>query len=110
MRNVLPTIVRRRPVVDRATRLAIAVTLVALLVRIALVTFGADPVTPHYSDAEYYDVVITQQPTSGVLFKLPYTRKGGKFTFDLHHRIGMTVDFGLPAEVRIEVVVFMAPP
>ena len=57
MRNVLPAIVRRRPVVDRATRLAIAVTLVALLVRIALVTFGADPVTPHYSDAEYYDVV-----------------------------------------------------
>ena len=58
------------------------------------------------SKAEYYDVVITQQPTSGVLFKLPYTRKGGKFTFDLHHRIGMTIDFGLPAEVMtmVEVV------
>jgi len=55
---------------------------------------------------EYYDVVITQQPTSGVLIKLPYTRKGGKFTFDLHHRIAMTNDFGLPAEVMtmIEVV------
>src|SRR5712692_2675175 len=47
----------------------------------------------------YYDVVITQQPTAGVLIKLPYTKKGGKFTFDLHHRIAMTDDFGLPAEV-----------
>ena len=47
----------------------------------------------------YYDVVITKQPTAGVLIKLPYTKKGGKFTFDLHHRIAMTDDFGLPAEV-----------
>src|SRR5437773_5264682 len=47
----------------------------------------------------YYDVVITQQPTSGVLIKLPYTKKGGKFSFDLHHRIAMTNDFGVPAEV-----------
>jgi hypothetical protein len=47
----------------------------------------------------YYDVVITRQPTAGVLIKLPYTKKGGKFTFDLHHRIAMTDDFGLPAEV-----------
>ncbi len=47
----------------------------------------------------YYDVVITKDPTSGVLIKLPYTKKGGKFSFDLHHRIAMTDDFGLPAEV-----------
>jgi hypothetical protein len=47
----------------------------------------------------YYDVVITKQPTAGILIKLPYTRKGGKFSFELHHRIAMTDDFGLPAEV-----------
>src|SRR5438105_10443451 len=47
----------------------------------------------------YYDVVITRQPTQGILIKLPYTKKGGKFSFDLHHRIAMTEDFGLPAEV-----------
>src|SRR6476469_6148716 len=47
----------------------------------------------------YYDVVITRDPTAGVLIKLPYTRKGGKFSFDLHHRIAMTDDFGSPAEV-----------
>src|SRR5215831_14767165 len=49
--------------------------------------------------ASYYDVVITRQPTQGILIKLPYTKKGGKFSFDLHHRIAMTEDFGLPAEV-----------
>ncbi len=43
--------------------------------------------------ATYYDVVITRQPGDGVLIKLPYTRKGGKFTFDLHHRITMTPEF-----------------
>jgi hypothetical protein len=48
---------------------------------------------------DYYDVVITRTPTAGVLIKLPYTKKGGKFSFDLHHRIAMTNDFGLPAEV-----------
>lgn len=47
----------------------------------------------------YYDVVVTTQPASGVLIKLPYTKKGGKFTFDLHHRIAMTDDFGGPADV-----------
>lgn len=54
----------------------------------------------------YYDVIITHQPTSGVLVKLPYTKKGGKFSFDLHHRIAMTDDFGLPADVTtvIEVI------
>ena len=48
---------------------------------------------------EYYDVVITKQPNAGVLIKLPYTQKGGKFSFDLHHRVPMTGDFGFPAEV-----------
>jgi hypothetical protein len=47
----------------------------------------------------YYDVVITREPTAGVLIKLPYTKKGGKFSFDLHHRVAMTPDFGQPAEV-----------
>src|ERR1043165_7078823 len=51
------------------------------------------------SGRNYYDVVITDQPTGGVLIKLPYTRKGAKFSFDLHHRIAMTSDFGDPAEV-----------
>lgn len=51
------------------------------------------------SGSSYYDVVITRQPNAGVLIKLPYTKKGGKFSFDLHHRIAMTEDFGLPAEV-----------
>jgi hypothetical protein len=47
----------------------------------------------------FYDVVITGQPTAGVLIKLPYTKKGGKFSFDLYHRIAMSADFGQPAEV-----------
>jgi hypothetical protein len=57
------------------------------------------------SEATYYDVPITRQPPSGVLVKLPYTRKGGKFTFDMHHRIALTPDF-TSAEVTttIEVI------
>ena len=57
------------------------------------------------SGAQYYDVVITHQPNAGVLIKLPYTKKGGKFSFNLHHRIAMTEDFGLPAEVTTVVEV-----
>src|SRR5215471_1758707 len=57
------------------------------------------------SGTSYYDVVITKQPTQGILIKLPYTKKGGKFSFDLHHRIGMTADFGFPAEVTTVVEV-----
>ena len=57
------------------------------------------------SGSAYYDVVITNQPSAGVLVKLPYTKKGGKFSFDLHHRIAMTDDFGLPAEVTTVVEV-----
>jgi hypothetical protein len=47
----------------------------------------------------YYDVPITNQPADGVIIKLPYTQKGGTLTFDLHHRIARSDDFGLPAEV-----------
>ncbi len=57
------------------------------------------------SGSPYYDVVITNQPSAGVLIKLPYTKKGGKFSFDLHHRIAITEDFGLPAEVTTVVEV-----
>ncbi len=57
------------------------------------------------SDSPYYDVIITRQPNSGVLIKLPYTRKGGKFSFDLHHRVALTEDFGLPAEITTVVEV-----
>src|SRR5437870_5884353 len=57
------------------------------------------------SGSLYYDVVITRLPTQGILIKLPYTKKGGKFSFDLHHRIGMTPDFGFPAEVTTVVEV-----
>jgi len=57
------------------------------------------------SGMEYYDVVITRQPVQGILIKLPYTKKGGKFSFDLHHRIAVTEDFGLPAEVTTVVEV-----
>jgi hypothetical protein len=57
------------------------------------------------SGQQYYDVVVTNQPNAGVLIKLPYTRKGGKFSFDLHHRIAMTDDFGFPAEVTTVVEV-----
>ena len=55
---------------------------------------------------EYYDVAITSQPSGGVLIKLPYTQKGGKLTFDLHHRVGLSANFGLPAEIMtvVEVV------
>src|ERR1700680_4240038 len=53
----------------------------------------------------YYDVIIPRTPTAGVLIKLPYTKKGGKFSFDLHHRIAMTNDFGVPAEVTTVVEV-----
>jgi hypothetical protein len=54
---------------------------------------------------DYYDVIITRQPNAGVLIKLPYTKKGGKFSFDLHHRIAITEDFGLPADVTTVVEV-----
>jgi hypothetical protein len=57
------------------------------------------------SGSTYYDVVITQQASAGILIRLPYTRKGAKFSFDLHQRAALTPDF-TPAEVTtiIEVV------
>src|SRR5215469_17967300 len=54
------------------------------------------------SGTTYYDVVITRQPSQGVLIKLPYTRKGGTFTFDLHHRVALTPEF---TEAEITTVV-----
>jgi len=51
------------------------------------------------SNERYYDVPITQLPDQGVLIKLPYTQKGGQLTFNLHHRVGISEDFGLPAEL-----------
>lgn len=50
------------------------------------------------SSSDYYDVVITRTPADGVLIKLPYTRKGGRFSFDLHHRVALTKDFGTAAD------------
>lgn len=41
----------------------------------------------------YYDVVITKEAANGIPVKLPYTQKGGRFTFDLHHRIALTPDY-----------------
>src|ERR1044071_469960 len=58
----------------------------------------------------YYDVIITRDPVAGVLIKLPYTKKGGKFSFDLHHRIAMTQDFGLPAEITTVVEILSGGP
>jgi hypothetical protein len=57
------------------------------------------------SHSPYYDVVITQQASAGVLIRLPYTKKGAKFSFDLHQRVAMTPDF-TPAEITtiVEVV------
>ena len=54
----------------------------------------------------YYDVVITRQPTSGILLKLDYTRRPTKFSFDLHHRLSLDPNFTYPAEIitNIEVL------
>lgn len=49
--------------------------------------------------ADYYDVVVTRQPTSGILVKLDFNRKDTKFSFDLHHRLSLDPGFALPAEV-----------
>jgi len=57
------------------------------------------------SGETYYDAVITKEPSKGILVKLPYTQKGGRFSFDLHHRISLTPDFA-DAEITtiIEVI------
>jgi hypothetical protein len=53
----------------------------------------------------YYDVIVTRDATKGVIVKLPYTQKGGKFTFDLHHRVSLVPTFA-DAEITtiIEVI------
>jgi len=57
------------------------------------------------SGETYYDAVISKDATKGILVKLPYTQKGGRFSFDLHHRISLTPSF-VDAEVTtiIEVI------
>jgi hypothetical protein len=54
----------------------------------------------------YYDVVITRQPTEGILIKLDYTRLPTKFSFDLHHRLSLDSGFVYPADIitNIEVL------
>lgn len=58
------------------------------------------------SGHDYYDVVITRQPTSGVLIKLDYNRRITKFSFDLHHRLSLDPAFVYPADIitNIEVL------
>jgi hypothetical protein len=58
------------------------------------------------SGREYYDVVVTRQPTQGILIKLDYTRVPIKFSFDLHHRLSLDPGFVYPAEIitNIEVL------
>ncbi len=51
------------------------------------------------TDRLYFDVPITLLPAQGVLIKLPYTQRGGLLSFDVHHRVGLSDDFGLPAEI-----------
>ena len=58
------------------------------------------------SGAAYYDVVITRQPTAGILIKLDYTRSPTRFSFDLHHRVSLDPGFVYPADIitNIEVL------
>jgi hypothetical protein len=53
----------------------------------------------------YYDVVITRQPTAGILIKLDYTRRPTKFSFDLHHRLSLDPNFTYPAELLTNIEV-----
>ena len=58
------------------------------------------------SGLQYYDVIITRQPNSGVPIKLDFTRRNTTFSFDLHHRLSLGPDFVYPAEVitNVEVI------
>jgi hypothetical protein len=58
------------------------------------------------SGSDYYDVVITRQPTAGILIKLDYTRSPTKFSFDLHHRVSLDPAFVYPVDIitNIEVL------
>ena len=57
------------------------------------------------SGLQYYDVIITRQPNSGVLVKLDYSRRNTTFSFDLHHRVSLDPDFVYPAEITTNVEV-----
>jgi len=57
------------------------------------------------SGLQYYDVVITRQPNSGVLVKLDYSRRNTTFSFDLHHRVSVDPDFVYPADITTNVEV-----
>jgi hypothetical protein len=57
------------------------------------------------SGLQYWDVVITRQPNSGVLVKLDYSRRDTSFTFDLHHRLSLDPNFEYPAEIITNVEV-----
>jgi hypothetical protein len=60
----------------------------------------------HASGLQYYDVIITRQPNSGIPIKLDYTRRNTTFTFDLHHRLSLDSSFEYPAEIitNVEVI------
>jgi len=57
------------------------------------------------SGLPYYDIVVTRQPSSGVLIKLDYTRKNTTFSFDLHHRLSLDPAFVYPAEITTNIEV-----
>ena len=55
------------------------------------------------SGLQYYDVVVTRQPNSGVLIKLDFSRRNTTFSFDLHHRLSLDPDFVYPADVTTNI-------
>jgi len=54
------------------------------------------------SGETYYDAVISKDAAKGILVKLPYTQKGGRFSFDLHHRVSLTPSY---ADAEITTIV-----
>ena len=59
----------------------------------------------HTSGQNYYDVVVTRQPNTGIPIKLDYTRRNTTFSFDLHHRVSLGPDFVYPATITTTVEV-----
>jgi hypothetical protein len=59
----------------------------------------------HTSGRNYYDVIVTRQPNSGIPIKLDYTRTNTTFSFDLHHRLSLGPDFVYPATITTTVEV-----
>jgi hypothetical protein len=57
------------------------------------------------SGQNYYDVIVTRQPNSGIPIKLDFTRRNTTFSFDLHHRLSLSPDFVYPADVTTTVEV-----